>query len=106
MENRGIMDVNNIVDKVDKYPGKHKCKRNAVDKYVQKIHTEYESNQRFCVDNVDKLSSKEGFADFNDISGPHGYQQIAVYTIFQQKFLNLLKRWEIIRIGSLCFEAV
>ena len=40
MENRGIMDVNNIVDKVDKYPKKHKCKRNAVDKYVQKIHTE------------------------------------------------------------------
>ena len=53
-----------------------------VDKYRQKIHTERRKNQRFYVDNVDKLFSKEGFADFYDISGSHGYQQISVHTIF------------------------
>ena len=57
-------------------------KRKGVDKYRQKIHTERRKNQRFYVDNVDKLFSKEGFADFYDISGSHGYQQISVHTIF------------------------
>ena len=79
---RGILIVNNIVDKVDKSSKRTNSKRKGVDKYRQKIHTERRKNQRFYVDNVDKLFSKEGFADFYDISGSHGYQQISVHTIF------------------------
>ena len=60
----------------DNYRGKE------VEKWQQKIHIESGNHQRFYVDNVDKLFSKEGFADFNNVSGTHGYQQITVYTIF------------------------
>ena len=35
------------------------------------------------VDNVDNLSTKKMFTHVYDISGPHSYQQITVYTIFQ-----------------------
>ena len=48
------------------------------------IKSEWEAQMKSykLVDNVDKLFSKEGFADFYDISGSHGYQQISVHTIF------------------------
>ena len=35
------------------------------------------------VDNVDNLFTKQVFPDFNDVSGSHSYQQVAVNTIFQ-----------------------
>lgn len=34
------------------------------------------------VDNVDKLSGKQVFADIYNISGSHSYQQVPVDTIF------------------------
>ena len=54
--------------------------------YKNKINVKSEGEEQMksykLVDNVDKLFSKEGFADFYDISGSHGYQQISVHTIF------------------------
>lgn len=35
-----------------------------------------------AVDNVDKLSGKQVFADIYNISGSHSYQQVSVDTIF------------------------
>ena len=35
-----------------------------------------------AVDNVDKLSGKQVFADIYNISGSHSYQQVPVDTIF------------------------
>ena len=35
-----------------------------------------------AVDNVDKLSGKQAFADIYNISGSHSYQQVSVDTIF------------------------
>ena len=35
-----------------------------------------------AVDNVDKLSGKQAFADIYNISGSHSYQQVTVDTIF------------------------
>ncbi len=43
----------------------------------------FELYQKNHVDNVDNLLTKQAFADFNDISGTHSYQQITVNTIFQ-----------------------
>ena len=34
------------------------------------------------VDNVDKSQAEQMIADFTDISGTHGYQQIVVHTFF------------------------
>ena len=39
-------------------------------------------NVENSVDNVDNLLPKEVFPHFNDISGPHSYQQITLDTIF------------------------
>ena len=52
------------------------------------------------VDNVDNLLSKELFAHFYNISGPHSYQQVAGGTIFQNKFFYLLKIREIMTFRS------
>ena len=49
----------------------------------------------FNVDNVDNLKPKQIFADFYNISGPHGYQQIAAGAIFQQKVFDFVKRRKI-----------
>lgn len=63
-------------------PKRTKATQKGVDKYRQKIHMETKNNQRLHVDNVDNLFAKERFADFYDVSGTHGYQQISVHTIF------------------------
>lgn len=49
-------------------------------KNPQRIHTKNVYN---TVDSVDKSLTKQLFADGDDISRPHSYQQIAVCTIFQ-----------------------
>ena len=48
------------------------------------------------VDDVDILFSKQIFAYFYYISGAHSYQQIAVDTIFQNKFFDLIERSQIV----------
>jgi hypothetical protein len=49
---------------------------------VKNPHDRKNKNQHRHVDNVDNLFSKKVFADFNYISGTHGYQQVIVYTFF------------------------
>ena len=50
------------------------------------------------VDNVDNLLSKELFAHFYNISGPHSYQQVAVDTIFKKECLDRVETREIVGI--------
>lgn len=49
----------------------------------KKIHIRWLKFPQSNVDNVDNLSTKKMFTHVYDISGPHSYQQITVYTIFQ-----------------------
>ena len=54
------------------------------------------------VDNVDNLLSKELFAHFYNISGPHSYQQVAVDTIFKKKCLDRIETRELVGIRTEC----
>ena len=47
------------------------------------------------VDNVDKLSGKQVFADIYNISGSHGDEQITLLAVGEQIILNLIKGREI-----------
>lgn len=64
------------------------CKRlSKAQKYHLFLEKKYPQPERkvfhvLAVDNVDKLSGKQVFADIYNISGSHSYQQVPVDTIF------------------------
>lgn len=64
------------------------CKRlSKAQKYHLFLGKKYPQPERkvfhvLAVDNVDKLSGKQVFADIYNISGSHSYQQVPVDTIF------------------------
>ena len=47
------------------------------------------------VDNVDNLFAKELFANIYNVSGAHGYQQVALCTMFHDKFFYFIERRQI-----------
>jgi hypothetical protein len=68
-----------IVDNVDKLP---KTENKAGCTAEKNPHPKVEVFPNLDVDNVDNLLTKQVLANIYNVSGPHSYQQISVYTIF------------------------
>ncbi len=65
------------------------AKKRQVEKGKKNPQDILHQNVNNLVDNVDKLTGKKVFSNIYNVSGAHSYQQIILFTIFQNKFFNL-----------------
>ena len=77
--NRGfaaIVETVETVEKTDRPPSDRRIRAAGNPQLT------FRQKHLIIVENVENSFSEQMFTDFNDISGPHGYQQITVGTFF------------------------